>query len=285
VRMRITMLMVLTVLATSCADPDLSAAEAEGTVPASATGVVSGETQRRVAEDRTGRGISEFPTLPLDGIVYAAPTVVSATVLAVDGPFWNQADGQKWIDSGAATFAEGADYTVPVMYREVTLSIDRVERDDLAIPTEGSDLVMIALGGGETADDPDALAGGSYTVGERLVLYLSSEVFYMRDVPLVAIQPFFLSDGVYHVRTEQGAEVVVPDQLIGLYDRGDDEYSDEDIEDMLSFVRVTPDELLSRTNDARIVEKPKWEAYRVQVGAAEALVEFIMNDIGKGAGE
>ncbi|VAW08747.1 hypothetical protein MNBD_ACTINO02-1586, partial [hydrothermal vent metagenome] len=131
----------------------------------------------------------------------------------VAGPFWNQADGQKWVDD-----PEGTDYTNPVLYREVTLRPLEFYRNDLGIDATGNFTITVLGGGtdGELAVSYDtALRGGTFTKGEEVVVLLSEGVFYLREGPVDAIQPLLGGFGVLHRQVEDDGLVVFAPEMFG----------------------------------------------------------------------
>lgn len=267
---------VIMVTASCAVSESTGSAQAPSQPPAVAIG--DGEGGRSVAEVQTREMASEFESLPVEGILYAAPTVVTATVTGVEGPFWNQSDGQKWSDDPVR-----GDYTIPVLYREVKLEIDSVTRDDFGITADKASIKIVALGGGPSSDDPDSYAAGHFSVGDRLVLFLSMEPFYMRDKPIVVIQPFYLAEGVFHVRSEDGVEIAVPDLFIDVYDDIGGEYSGEEFADIVaSMPRITPKELLADAAESRKTSNSKWEPYRPESGDAVAFIEEVMSYLENG---
>ncbi len=194
-------------------------------------------------------------------------------MVQVDGPFWNQADGQKWAPVDAPV-AEGGDYTAPVLYREVTIRVSEVLRDDFGILT--SDVVTIeALGAGPDGADENAYIGGHFAVGDEVLLFLSNQVFYLREGPVVALQPFSFAEGVYHVVGGQ----VVPDHLYPGVAPSARSPDDQD-EVVVSSQGVALAEFEARVVAARQTVDQAWEAYRPAAGEAFDLVRLIERDIG-----
>lgn len=170
--------------------------------------------QRLPAADVTGDFyVYSLKSAPLDALFYGAGAVVRVEVVDVAGPFWNQADGQKWVDDPA-----GLDYTNPVLYREVTLKPLEFYRNDLGIDATGNFTITVLGGGtdGELAVSYDtALRGGTFTKGEEVVVLLSEEVFYLREGPVDAIRPLLGGFGVLHRQVEDDGLVVFAPEMFG----------------------------------------------------------------------
>lgn len=191
---------------------------------ASTSGVVASERRsvRRVAEDTSSNQASPITVerIPDEGVVYAAPLVLEGVVEEVAGPFWNQVDGQKWEDRDS--------YTVPFLYREITLRTTRVLRDDDGVA--GGTFTFLASGGGLGSDDLYATVGGTFSEGDHVVVMLSPGVLPMREGPTKAYWTFFGSQGVHVIADEE--------QLA---------------------------DLVERIGRARDVIQDEWEPYRLRV--------------------
>ena len=89
------------------------------------------------------------------------------TVSGIEGPFWNEADGQRW----EYVPSEGQDYTTPFMFRLVTIHVDEILRDDIGVKRVASPFTPRVVGlllswhRAETSRAP----GGQFEVGEKVL--------------------------------------------------------------------------------------------------------------------
>ncbi len=106
------LVLILLVLAGCARDAQSSVGTVESTEAARPSEAVKpsadvSAAQRLPAADVTGDFyVYSLQSAPLDALFYGAGAVVRAEVVDVAGPFWNQADGQKWVHD-----PEGPDYT------------------------------------------------------------------------------------------------------------------------------------------------------------------------------
>ena len=129
------------------------------------------QAERKVALRVDGGGIVEGFGQPFEYLVSRAQSIVAGRVVSVDGPFWNQANGQYWAED-----LEG-DWTVPVLYREVTVEMSRTLylAEGLELSQDGI-LVSFLVNGDGAGESPNlsALDGGGphFTVGDEVVVLL-----------------------------------------------------------------------------------------------------------------
>jgi hypothetical protein len=235
---------VLIVVAAGCGDDGI---EASGPEPASTTAPVA--TGTVVDVPATQVVIDYEPDPPVDALLYGAQGVVRATVEAVRGPFWNQASGEEWR-------ATVDDVTEPGTYREVDLRPAEVLRDDGLDLHAGLVLTVLA---------PDGDAGGSFQVGEEVVLLVNRAAFLRREGPIDAVQPVGGSNGVWHVT---GTGTVV---RLGRNEVGREELS--------------LDEFLAMQAASRAEEHPEWDGIRYPPTAADVTEMMARDGIEVGSGE
>lgn len=261
-RLRYSLLLAIAValLSTGCSDSG-SNTPPESSAPAA-------EVARRVAQDTTNDNTAMFVTLDPDGVIYAAPLVVRATVASVGGPFWNAADGQKWTHRLRDTDEGPRDYTTPELYREVTLEVKEILRDDHGFADEA--LTVFAYGGGPDTEDRNAYRNGHFTPGEEVIVFLARQAFFMRESSLVVHMPFYGAAGVYHI--EDGK--VISDTVLTLR-----ENTDPSDPDALNKEAETPypsiEEFLDMISRSRDDTNADYESYRPPAGSADARREFV----------
>ena len=223
---------------------------------------------RQVATDTEPQYAADYQSLAADGVIYAAPLVVRGTVESVEGPFWNTGDGQRWEMRLEDTLDGPADYTVPVMYRDLTIDVTDVLRDDHGF--EADTLTVYALGGGEESEDMEPFAAGRYGVGDDIILFLSLEVFYMREKPIAVYQPFYQSTGVYHIVDGQ----VLSAGHLAIQAAIDDPKLDPlDKPEMPSTTSV--EDFLGQIAESRTVRNDQWEVYRPAKDQAYGIIEML----------
>lgn len=161
---------------------------------------------RAPARDASGPHLAPLivDTFPLEALLYAAPIAVQGSVTDVQGPFWNQADGQKWVDDAA-----NPNYTDPTLYREITISVSSVLRDDLGVVNDI--LIIRAYGGGTPEEGEAALRGGNFVPGEEIVVLLSQEAFFMREGPIDWLIPLLGFQSVLHVHRTTDLVTLLPE--------------------------------------------------------------------------
>jgi hypothetical protein len=235
---------VLIVVAAGCGDDGI---EASGPEPASTTAPVA--TGTVVDVPATQVVIDYEPDPPVDALLYGAQGVVRATVEAVRGPFWNQASGEAWR-------ATADDVTEPGTYREVDVRPAEVLRDDGLDLHAGDVLTVLA---------PDGDAGGSFQVGEEVVLLVNRAAFLMREGPIDAVQPVGGSNGVWHVT-----------DAVTLVRQGRTDIGREELplEEFLAMLAVS-----------RAEEHPEWDDIRYPPTAADVAEMMARDDIEAGSGE
>ena len=232
--------------------------------------------ERTVAVDTTTDYVADYATLDRAGVIYAAPLVVRGTVESVDGPFWNSKDGQKWEPIVEADDETPADSTVPVLYREVTVRIADILRNDHGF--DGTEIAFLAIGGGEGSDDRDAVVGGRFTAGDEVILFLSLDVFYMRSGPIAAYQPFYLGAGVFHVGDD--GKVLSEGDITLLEMIQDPEIDPMDKPSPPEFPSLAS--FLADITGARDTAQPAWEPYRPAEDSAYSQIEMIEQAIEDG---
>lgn len=113
----------------------------------------------------------------LDLLMSRAQVAVRGVVRSVDGPYWNQADGQFWP-------RHEDDYTAQSIYREVTIDVTDVLWDELGDARIGQPFQFIALGDGN-GDSPSGGDlpgdGAIYAVGDEVIVLLEWKVFNFRE--------------------------------------------------------------------------------------------------------
>jgi len=225
--------LVMFVVTAACGSPSTT-----GDNPPSASEV--GEVERRPAEDTSGQQfeVATRPPLPIDALLYAAGSVLRGTV---DGPFWNQADGQRW------ELTE-SDFTPPDLYREVQFDVTEVLRDDVGV--EPGRIVIRVRGGGSGAETTDSAPfGGTFIPGEDVYILVTLSAYFMREGPIDVFQPLDQSGGVFHA------------SVSGVLDR-----------DLFSGGSETIDEseFLRMLQVSRVEDRPEWDRYRFPLTAAIA---------------
>jgi hypothetical protein len=213
-----------------------SAPVEDGSTPAS---VPWWQAARRPAERLQGPETTvSWTTKPLDLIAALAQAVVSGEVLGVDGPFWNEADGQYWEQVSA-------DMTVPMLYREVAFRVDSVLYDSTGSLRPGTEISLLVLGGG--GSQPRVGAGATEGVvlhpGDEQMLFLAYMAFDFRENFVDTWQPLLppvsvLDNIAGRYRPQwvgQGAEVfaLVP-QL------AQDDFSSEELSYLIDAVKAGP---------------------------------------------
>ncbi len=226
--------------------------------------------ERRPAEDTSTDVSASRIWLDEKVILYAAPMVVVGTVREVAGPFWNSADGQKWTDQPGAMDSPAR--TVPTLYREVAIDIERVVRDDYQ--QLGTTVDVVAVGGGAGSDDADAFGGGRFVEGERVVLFLATQVLYSRDDMVPVVMPFWAFQSVYHVGADglvmpDGAAEVIEARRNVVVSPGDPEPPP------VQGDFATLDEFLAMVEDSRTVRNQEWEGYRTTPADIDARIEIM----------
>lgn len=228
---------------------------------------------RAVADDFSVASEAIFATLDEDILLFTAPAAAIATVIAIDGPFWNQADGQKW----EASELVGGDYTVPVLYREISLDVDRFLWNELGLETNR--LIIRVLGGGKDQIGGDPFIGGHFEQGESVLILLRSDVFYMRELPVEFLQPYYNRQGVYHLVQREGESVVVPDAYFVDDAAQEVPLDSDDAAAEFDPQSLTISEFLSRVDHLRNEARPSWDRYRPVPNAAAAKIEHILQVI------
>lgn len=225
---------------------------------------------RQIAQDTTSAVVGLYPVPESrEMLFYAAPVVVVCSVESVEGPFWNTADGQKWEEISDKSLAEGGDYTSPILYREITIRVEDVIRNEMAVPDDR--IEFIALGGGTHSQDQDPLVGGDFREGERLVLFLTESRLRMRERPIPVYEPFYLRHGVFHV-TDEG--LVFADVVL-------EATAQYEAEGLTEFLDPLPDgrplgEFLTAVEASRDQVVEAWEPYRPRPGDAAVVIEQLM---------
>ncbi|MCP3999276.1 MAG: hypothetical protein GY722_30050 [bacterium] len=223
---------------------------------------------RRVATDTRPQYAADYASLETEGVIYAAPLVVRGVVESVEGPFWNVGDGQRWQMRLDDTLEGPADYTVPVMYRDVTLSVKEILRSDHGF--DGDKLTVYALGGGEKSEDMEPFVAGRFVAGDDVILFLSLEVFYMREEPIAVYQPFYQSQGVYHV---VDGDVLSAGHMAILEAIEDPKLDPLDKPEMPATTSV--EDFLAQLADARKTTDAKWEVHKPAKDKAYGIIDML----------
>ncbi|MGH8874013.1 MAG: hypothetical protein ACRDVM_02000 [Acidimicrobiia bacterium] len=219
----------------------------------------------RPARDVSGADLSfllERPFL-LEEVLYAAQAIIRAEVVAVRGPFWNQADGQTWtLEEDPNSFA------TPQLYREVDLRLTQVFRDEIGLEP---DLVTILAQGGGTEDEgPVAFLGGEFLIGSEVVVALTRSYFLMREEPVDRIYPTGWQYGVFSV-----AEDGMFHRRLSLPIPGPDVLSLERPEfAAVETVQITQEALVALIALSRTVPHPEWDGLRFPETAQEKKAEL-----------
>ncbi len=124
--------------------------------------------------------VLEYGFVPLDILWDAAETVVRARVVAVDGPFWNQASGQVW------EFTEDIPGFIPTPYRDVTVEIDTAFR---GTHQAGEQVTLLVQGAGPDVGGGPWFEGANMSVGDDVVLLASLYPFRMREGEITVLTP------------------------------------------------------------------------------------------------
>jgi len=226
--------------------------------------------ERRPAEDTSTDVSASRIWLDERIIFYAAPMVVVGTVREVAGPFWNSADGQKWTDQPRASDSPAR--TLPTLYREIAIDIERVVRDDYR--QLGETVNLVAVGGGAGSDDTDAFGGGRFVEGERVVLFLATQVLYSRDDMVPVIMPFWAFQSVYHVGADglvipDGAAEAIEARRNVVVSPGDPE--PPSVQE--NFVMLN--DFVAMVGDARSTRNEVWDAYRTTPADIDARIAIM----------
>ncbi len=226
--------------------------------------------ERRPAEDTSTDVVASSEWLDPEVILYVAPMVVIGTVREVRGPFWNSADGQKWTRSQQTT--EKPVSVSPSLYREIVVTVESVIRDDYEqlSPT----ISVFTSGGGEGSEDLDAFRGGRFSEGERVVLFLSTQVQYFRDDMLAVTRPYWGTQSIFHVNENgdvmpDGAAEAIEARRSVVLSPGDPEPPPV----QSSF--LTLDEFVAKVQGARLPVNEEWERYRSEPSVVDAKIEFL----------
>ena len=151
--------------------------------------------------DASPDAVVDTLAIGLDLLMSRAQVAVRGVVRSVDGPYWNQADGQFWS-------RQEEDFTFQSIYREVTIDVVEVLWDELGDAQVGRPFPFIAVGDGKgggprSGDLPGD--GAVYAEGDEVVVLLEWRVFNFRetgtDVYQVAEPPWGVfnpnSDGTF----------------------------------------------------------------------------------------
>jgi len=253
-------------------------------------GVSSG---RRIAEEiRPSEASANVQLLEPDVALYAAPLVLVGEVIGVEGPFWNQDNGQKWeADDGGKPTDLLSDYTIPILYREISIEVSEVLRDDIKLtPYEGDYLQTISespVQAVKSASNEDPMPGDTFTfvtssgdevgplfsVGKRVAVLLQLTVLPLREKPVIVYWTFQGPNGTYRLVENEGAEVAVLDAEY--WTSGTDPSSGEVI-----VVTTLPrsealesaadlDDFARQVTEIREIQNPDWELERLEPGWAE----------------
>lgn len=209
-----------------------------------------------------------------DGVIYTAPAAVIGTVTSVTGPFWNQANGQKWDGADGPLPDAVIDYTVPMRYREVTLQVVEVLWDDIDLSSEK--LTMLVSGGGDTQVGDEPFKAGQFTEGEEVLVLLSSDVFFMREGPVEAVRPYYSRQGVYHLVADISEVRVVPD-VVHVARAAEPEVPDITLPPVAAFPVL--EDFVAEAHALRSGSHPEWEPYRPAKGQAAAMIALINAEV------
>lgn len=176
--------------------------------------------------------------LELGEVLYAAGAIVQGEVVAVRGPFWNSADGAAWIEDDYPD-----SYASPTLYREVDLRLTSVLRDDIGL----AGVVTISVRG--TGKPEEANHGGTFEIGDEVVVALVESYQLFRDGPVDRIYPLGGRSGVFDV---------VEGELIRQARRPEEP-------------NLAIDALPIAASDARLISHPEWDDLRYPPTAEEQL--------------
>jgi hypothetical protein len=202
------LLVTLSLLAVSCGGEAMVVSTASSTTRVAGEGgtTVEGGTTaealpwwqatRRPAERLAGpQPVSvSYTTKTLDLILALSQAVVAGEVLSVEGPFWNEADGQLWQQVVEAADQEASvDLAIPQLYREVAFRVDEVLLDETGTLVAGDSITLLVLGGGGGPPSlgHEANQGVVMHPGDRQVLLLAYMGYGFRENWVDAWQPLF----------------------------------------------------------------------------------------------
>jgi hypothetical protein len=261
---------VVVLAACGAAEQD-AGSEVAPTAPPTASSIADSAVavERRPAEDTFSDVAYSSERVEDDRILYVAPMVVVGTVREVRGPFWNSVDGQKWSDSPVVD----EPFTVsPRLYREIIVTVETVIRDDYG--QLSSTVSVFTSGGGEGSEDLDAFRGGRFSEGERVILFLSTQVQYFRDDMLAVIRPYWGRQSIFHVNENgdvmpDGAAEAIEARRSVIVSPGDPEPP------LVQSSFLTLDEFVAKVQGARIPVNEEWERYRSEPSVVDAKIEFL----------
>lgn len=149
-------------------------------------------TSRSDAADFPDPGFFEdSAAIGMDMLLSRAQVVLRGSVSAVDGPFWNQANGQFW------DRVPSEDYALQGLYREVTLDVSEVLWDDFGAAAAARPFQFITYGDGQGSDPRHGGLSGDgahFAIGDEVVVLLEWRAYGLRetgvDVYLVGHPPW-----------------------------------------------------------------------------------------------
>lgn len=259
------------------------------------------ELTRSVATDLSSSSTASHntPLFAPDKALYTAPMVLVGKVADVGGPFWNEDDGQNWdADDGGKPAALVRDYALPILYREVTLEVSEVFRDEIELTPYERDYLQTISGSsvqavksasndgpkpGETltfVTSSGVDVGPLFSVGERVAVLLQLTVLPLRNEPVIVYWTFHGPNGTYHLVEKEGAEVVVLDA--DFWTSSTDPNSGEEIvvttSPGIEALKAAPslDDLERQVTEIRQNQNPEWDLDRLKPGWAEFQLASIL---------
>lgn len=160
---------------------------------------------RSVAEDLSTTFVTEsWASRSLDLVISRANLGVHGRITGVSGPFWNQADGQRW-------FADHAlDYENPSLYREISLAVDSVIFDEIGHAAPDVTIEFIATGDGRgpfSAPGTQPRSGIHLATGDEVIVLLEYRAIGLRegfeDVYMAVLQDSSVFDPIGDGRFRQ----------------------------------------------------------------------------------
>ena len=153
------------------------------------------------AEDIANSAVAEYNYVPLEVLWHAAEHVVRATIVEVEGPYWNQASGQHWEWSGGI---------LPTPYREITVEVIESYRGEFA---PGEQIIMLVQGAGPDVGGGPFWEGATLTLGAEIVTMVQQLPYAMREGFIDVLTPIRGPTGILDRHVLEDGTVVFRPQL------------------------------------------------------------------------
>ena len=254
------LLVTLALLAVSCGSEAIvvpTASSTAGVAGEGGTTVEAGTTADAVPWWQATRGPAEFlegpdvtayyTTETFDLVLALAQAVVAGEVLSVQGPFWNEADGQYW-EEKPGDMEDPGDMTIPELYREVAFRVDSVILDETSTLGPGAEITLLVTGGGQGTPRVGMRAweGAVMQPGDEQVLLLAYMGSSFRENWVDAWQPLYppvsVLDHVDGRYRPQWADQAQPGMfgLVPNLGTGQEDFSLEELTTFLDAVKAEP---------------------------------------------